>query len=455
MGLARSGKAAIESLVLGGARVLAWDDDPKRREEVSGVGAEITDLHDINLKDIDALVMSPGIPHSFPKPHPVAAKAKTSGVPIIGDIEIFAQNSRNTPVIGVTGTNGKSTTASLIGHLLSHSNISNEVAGNIGRPVLEISLDPGPDFIVLELSSYQLELSPSLGCSIAVLLNITPDHLDRHGGMDGYVRAKRRIFDKLIYDPKIIIGIDDETTRSIYQQLKHETDFSVIPISGYEIPKEGVGVKSGDLRSRLPSTPKCEINLKGMKTLIGAHNYQNAAAAVAIALSLGVEQPEIEFALQCFKGLPHRQELVRKLFGVNFINDSKATNFDATERALSSFKSIYWIAGGLSKDNRITESFFKNLENVEHAFFIGSSENDFFDIFKDSAPCTKCSSLEIAVKRAVSAACSEKKENPVVLLSPAAASFDQFESYEERGDQFKSIVGSLNLEKFSNLGITT
>jgi UDP-N-acetylmuramoylalanine--D-glutamate ligase len=192
-----------------------------------------------------------------------------------------------------------------------------------------------------------------------------------------------------------------------------------------------------------------------MKTLIGGHNYQNAAAAVAIALSLGVEQPEIEFALQCFKGLPHRQELVRKLFGVNFINDSKATNFDAAERALSSFKSIYWIAGGLSKNDRITESFFKNLENVEHAFFIGSSENDFFDIFKDSAPCTKCSSLEIAVKRAASAACSEKKENPVVLLSPAAASFDQFESYEERGDQFKSIVGSLNLEKFSNLGITT
>ena len=259
MGLARSGKAAIESLVLGGARVLAWDDDPKRREEISGVGVEIRDLHDITFKDIDALVLSPGIPHSFPKPHPVAAKAKTSGVPIIGDIDIFAQNSRNTPVIGVTGTNGKSTTASLIGHLLSHSNISNEVAGNIGRPVLEISLDPGPDFIVLELSSYQLELSPSLGCSIAVLLNITPDHLDRHGGMDGYVRAKRRIFDKLIYDPKIIIGIDDEITRSIYQQLKHETDFSVIPISGYEIPKEGVGIKSGELISRLPSTTACEI----------------------------------------------------------------------------------------------------------------------------------------------------------------------------------------------------
>ncbi len=448
MGLARSGKAAIESLVLGGARVLAWDDDPKKREEISGVGVEIRDLHGINFKDIDALVLSPGIPHSFPKPHPVAAKAKTSGVPIIGDIDIFAQNSRNTPVIGVTGTNGKSTTASLIGHLLSHSNISNEVAGNIGRPVLEISLDPGPDFIVLELSSYQLELSPSLGCSIAVLLNITPDHLDRHGGMDGYVRAKRRIFDKLIYDPKIIIGIDDQITRSIYQQLKHETDFSVIPISGYEIPKEGVGVKSGNLRSRLPNTPKCEINLKRMKTLIGGHNYQNAAAAVAIALSLGVEQPEIEFALQCFKGLPHRQELVRKLFGVNFINDSKATNFDATERALSSFKS-------LSKNDRITKSFLKKLENVEHAFFIGSSENEFFDFFKDSTPCTKCSSLEIAVKRAVFAACSEKKENPVVLLSPAAASFDQFESYEERGDQFKSIVSSLNLEKFSKLEITT
>ena len=192
-----------------------------------------------------------------------------------------------------------------------------------------------------------------------------------------------------------------------------------------------------------------------MKTLIGGHNYQNAAAAVAIALTLEAEQPEIEFALQCFKGLPHRQELVRELFGVYFINDSKATNFDAAERALSSFKSIYWIAGGLSKDNRITESFFKNLENVEHAFFIGSSENEFFDFFKNSTPCTKCSKLEIAVEKAVSAACSEKKESPVVLLSPAAASFDQFESYEERGDQFKSIVGSLNLEKFSNRETTT
>ena len=455
MGLARSGKAAVSSLVLGGARVLAWDDNPKRREEISGVGVKIRDLHDINFKDLDALVLSPGIPHSFPKPHPVAAKAKTFGVPIIGDIDILAKNAKNIPIIGITGTNGKSTTTSLVGHVLSYSNISNEVAGNIGRPVLEISSDPRPDFIVLELSSYQLELSPSLGCSIAVLLNITPDHLDRHGGMDGYVRAKRRIFDKLIYDPKIIIGIDDEITRSIYRQLKYETDFLVIPISGYQIPENGVGVKSGNLRSQLPGMPKCEINLNEIKTLIGGHNHQNAAAAVAIALSLGVEQPEIECALQCFKGLPHRQELVREVFGINFINDSKATNFDAAERALSSFTSIYWIAGGLSKNERVTKSFFKKLENVEHAFLIGSSENEFFDAFKNSTPCTKCSNLEIAVKKAALAACNEKKESPVVLLSPAAASFDQFESYEERGDQFRSIVGSLNVEKFSNWKTTT
>ncbi len=455
MGLARSGKAAVSSLMLGGARVLAWDDNPKRRKEVSTNGVEVRDLHSINFEDLDALVLSPGIPHSFPKPHPVAAKAKASGVPIIGDIDIFAKNFKNNRIIGVTGTNGKSTTTALIGHVLSHSNISNEVAGNIGRPVLEMSSDTRPDFIVLELSSYQLELSPSLACSIAVLLNITPDHLDRHGGMEGYVRAKRRIFDNLSYDPKIIIGTDDEITRSICHQFKHQSDLSVIPISGYQIPENGVGVESGNLRSKLPGIPKCEINLNEMKTLIGVHNHQNAAAAIAIALSLGIEQREIESALKCFEGLPHRQELVRELFGINFINDSKATNFDATERALSSFKSIYWIAGGLSKKERVTKSFLKKLENVEHAFLIGSSENEFFDVFKSSTPCTKCRNLEIAVKKAALAACSEKKESPVVLLSPAAASFDQFESYEERGDQFKSIVGSLNLEKSSSWETTT
>ena len=450
LGLARSGRSAISSLALGGAKVLAWDDDRRRREEIACFSVEISDLYNVDFSCIDALVLSPGIPHLFPKPHPVAAKAKASGVPIIGDIEIFIKSSNNTGIIGVTGTNGKSTTVSLIGHVLSCLNISNEVAGNIGRPVLEISSDPIPEFSVLELSSYQLELTPSLDCSFAVLLNITPDHLDRHGGMEGYIRAKQRIFDKLVGSSKIIIGIDDHLTRSIYQKLQHETEVHIIPISGSEIPKNGVGVEKGRLKSDLPETPACTIELNGLKTLFGCHNHQNAAATTAIALLLGAEPSKIEFGLKSFQGLPHRQELVREFLGINFINDSKATNFDAAERALSSFKSIYWIAGGLSKNDGNTNSIIEKLENVEHTFLIGSSTDEFFDLLNTGTTCTKCDNLETAVQKAAAVARTEKKESPVVLLSPAAASFDQFDNYEERGNKFRSIVEALTLRKVLN-----
>ena len=445
MGLARSGQSSVLSLLAAGATVIAWDDNEEKCNETAELGAQIKDLSREKFDVIDALVLSPGIPHSFPEPHQVVKNARESGVPIIGDLEIFAHNFKEASVIGVTGTNGKATTTALIGHVLSRLNVDNDIAGNIGRPVLELSSKANSSIQVLELSSYQLELAPSLQCEIGILLNISPDHLDRHGGMDGYVNAKLRLFDSLTSTSLAIIGIDDELTANIYNEIRRKKEFSVIAVSGKSVPSNGVGIENNVIKSKVSGKLKSIADLSGCKTLIGTHNHQNAAAATAVAMSLGFASDVIDPALVSFEGLPHRQEVIRECHGISFINDSKATNAEATERALSSYSTIYWIAGGLSKEGGAS-ALKNNLECVRHVFLIGTSVDEFFDELNTKVPCTKCYDLKNAIQLATAAALKEINGSTVVLLSPAAASFDQFDSYEERGDLFRSLVGGLKFE---------
>jgi len=439
MGLARSGLASVRSLVEGGARVLAWDDRADRAEEAAKLGAEITDLARADFSKISCLVLSPGIPHTYPAPHPVAERARAQGVAIIGDIEILMRECPDVRTVGVTGTNGKSTTTALIGHILQSAGLPVEVGGNIGRPVLEFDLTGKDATHVLELSSYQLELTPSLSCDVALLLNVSPDHLDRHGGMTGYIAAKRRIFTNMAKDAAAIVGVDDETTAGIHASFSDYLGVSVLPVSGLTAPEGGIGVDRDTLVDRRKKRTKKLVDLSGAPTLPGSHNAQNAAAAAATALTLGVKASDVADAIQSFAGLAHRQEIVGHRGKVIYVNDSKATNADAASRALSCYPTIFWIVGGIAKDGGI-DCLAPYFERVRHAFLIGESMEAFAATLAGRVPYSASCTLEHAVRDAHVMAARHTRSGAVVLLSPAAASFDQFDSYEARGDRFRALV---------------
>ena len=441
MGLARSGQSAAEALKAGGAEVIAWDDDVKKCRESALLGINISDLTKEDFTNIDALILSPGIPHSYPKPHVVAKKARKANTPIIGDIEIFVKNFVEPRIIGITGTNGKSTTTALVGHILRCAGLPVEIGGNIGLPVLgfENTLDAG--YQVLELSSYQLELTPSLCCEIAVILNISPDHLDRHGGMDGYKAAKLKIMESLPEKAIAIIGVDDPESIGIAKWLTENEykNLCVTPISGLVVPENGVGVLNGNIISNINRENEVVISLHDKTILPGAHNWQNVAAGTAVALTLGISNNIIKNAISSFPGLPHRQELVGTFNRLTFINDSKATNADAAARALSCYESIYWILGGQSKEGGIglLSKFFPK---IRHAFLIGECSEEFADVLKGVVKFTNCGTIQNAIETIKNDIPSIYNDKVVILLSPAAASFDQFESYEARGDAFRVLI---------------
>jgi UDP-N-acetylmuramoylalanine--D-glutamate ligase len=321
------------------------------------------------------------------------------------------------------------------------------VGGNIGRPVLEFNRAKNMRLSVLELSSYQLELAPSLMCKIGVLLNISPDHLDRHGGMQGYIDAKLRIIESLGDNAVAVIGVDDPETSKIRKNLnkKKYKNISIRPISNQHVPRDGVGAIDGCIVSDFNSERKLIVDLNDNQILPGLHNQQNVAAATAVALSVGVSVNDIKTAILSFKGLPHRQEVIGSLGNITFVNDSKATNADATARALGCYKSIFWIAGGLPKKGGIT-SLEKYFHKINHAFLIGDAAEEFSETLLGKADFTICSTLEVALEKILKKTSYEVPKDSVVLLSPAAASFDQFDSYEARGDAFCSLVN----EKFFN-----
>ncbi|MGC2414299.1 MAG: UDP-N-acetylmuramoyl-L-alanine--D-glutamate ligase [Stellaceae bacterium] len=441
LGLARSGRAAARALKDGGAQILAWDDDPAARKQLAGE-VPLCDLAQADWHNVAALVLSPGIPHSFPAPHPAVLCAREAGAEIIGDIELLGRARPAARFVGITGTNGKSTTTTLVGHILAAAGRRVETGGNLGTAALSLAPLGSGGTYVLELSSFQLELIESLAFEVAVLLNITPDHLDRHGGMDGYVAAKRRVFARQRAHSTAIVGIDDPICRTICDELRRKGPARVVPISVSERAPGGVYVERGQLIDATAVQPIPVLDLGEAERLPGSHNWQNAAAAYAAARSLGVAPGDAASAIRSFPGLAHRQELVDTIDGVRYINDSKATNADAAEKALACYEAIYWIAGGLPKAGGIT-SLAPYFRRLRHAYLIGTATEEFAATLGSSVPFTRCGDLATAMWAAAEAARRDCVPGAVVLLSPACASYDQFAHFEARGDAFRALVEKL------------
>ena len=444
LGLARSGRAAARSLIAGGAEVVAWDDNQAARQAV----ASEMPLADLGVAGADwrgiaALVLSPGIPHSFPEPHPAVLRAREAGAEIIGDLELLGRAQPAARYVGITGTNGKSTTTALIGHILATAEERAEIGGNLGTPALALApLGDGGTYVI-EASSFQLELIATLAFDVAVLLNITPDHLDRHGDMAGYVAAKKRIFAGQGAAGAAVVGIDDPICRAICDELRRAGAARVIPVSVAGAAPGGVHSDGGWLIDDTGSQPVRVLDLAEAERLPGSHNAQNAAAAYAAARALGIDREAAAAAIRSFPGLAHRQELVATIDGVRFINDSKATNADAAEKALAGYRAIYWIAGGLPKAGGI-RSLTPYFERLRHAYLIGAATEEFAATLGDAVPLTRCRDLAAALRAAHAQARSERVPGAAVLLSPACASYDQFANFEARGDAFRTLVTQLS-----------
>ncbi|WP_375392044.1 UDP-N-acetylmuramoyl-L-alanine--D-glutamate ligase [uncultured Sphingomonas sp.] len=446
LGLARSGAATVRALVASGAQVTAWDDSEERRTSLlplpqgervaepqarSGEGAfplpaaprlflspsgrgkvEVTPLDD--LAGFDALVVSPGVPLNT---HPLAARARDAGVPIIGDIELFAQTRPALPahrVVGITGTNGKSTTTALVHDILRTAGVPSLMGGNIGLPILGAEPLPAGGVYVLELSSYQIDLTNSLDCDVAVLLNITPDHLDRYDGFDAYAASKARLFAMQTAGHEAIVGIGDLSSAQIARSLSPRAE---------HLTKIAPGV--------------C-LDQRRWPALQGPHNAQNALAAIAVAKALGVAERDINRGLESFAGLPHRMQRVAERHGVAFVDDSKATNPESAAPALAAFPRVHWILGGRAKGDDL-DACAPHFPNVARAYTIGEAGPVFARALAGLVPVEQAGTLD----RAIRSAAAQAAPGDTVLLSPAAASFDQFRDYEARGDAFRQVVEAL------------
>jgi UDP-N-acetylmuramoylalanine--D-glutamate ligase len=382
------------------------------------------------------LVLAPGVPFAF-QPHPVVKKAQEAGIEIICDIEILYRCHPRGTVVGITGTNGKSTTTALAGHILNQCGVPAVIGGNIGVPVLDMSLPPENGALVLELSSFQLDLCPTFSPQIAVHLNLTPDHLDRHGTEEAYAAAKLRLFRG---KGDAVIGIDDRASRRILQSVSEAGGRRIYPLSVKTPLEKGAYVENGVLFDAMDHAPEAmfTLNAPGLR---GLHNQQNAAVAYVVARLLGCAPEAIAAAMQTFPGLKHRQFLVRTINAIAYINDSKATNADAAARALESYDDIYWIAGGKAKAGGL-EGLQKYKDRIRHTFLIGAAAQDFARwLTAQAMPFTISATLERAVQDAHEMA--QDAGRGTVLLSPACASYDQFRSFEERGDVFARLVHAL------------
>ncbi len=428
----------------GGARVDAWDDDEAPRSGAAGAALPLADLYAARWRDFAALVLSPGIPLHHPAPHPLVTRARDAGCDVIGDIELFARENPPARIVAITGTNGKSTTTVLAGHLLQTGGMNVAVGGNVGVPIFDLPEMSGDGAYVIEMSSYQIDLAPSLVADVAVLLNLASDHLDRHGGMQGYIASKRRLLERQHDGQIAIVGTDDPESRAIYDGLRRAGRDDTIAVSACGAPDADIAVVDGRLHDRRHGPPGAAFlaDLGQAHDLKGAHNWQNAAAAYAVARCLGCSPTDAANGLLSFPGLEHRLEDLGTVAGVRFVNDSKATNIDAARRALSCYGNILWIAGGRAKDTSL-EPLYPHLANVTHAFLIGEAAQGFAARLDGRIPVTVCGGLESAVPEAHARALALDAPNAVVLLSPACASFDQFNDFEERGNRFKELAKGL------------
>jgi len=445
LGLGLSGLASARALKAGGANPVLWDDNAGPREEAASEGFALADLRETDWSRFAALVLAPGIPLTHPEPHWSVVSAKEAGVEVVGDIELFVrERALSRPlgkVIVITGTNGKSTTAALTAHLISASGKRAALGGNIGKAVLDLDPFAADLTYVLELSSFQIELTPSLSADAAALLNITPDHLDRHGTVENYARIKSSIFAGLGPDATAVIGVDDEPSRAIADGL--EGPYAVKRIAIGRKVETGVFVIDGMLHEMEQGHELARVDLAGIGSLRGAHNWQNAAVAYTLARAQGLASSAIAEGFTSFAGLPHRMEQVARRGKVLFVNDSKATNADAAAKALASFSDIYWIVGGRPKEGGLggLEPFYPKLARV---YLIGEAADAFAQKLGNKIDHVQCGTLAQAVEAAASDAGQSSAKEPVVLLSPACASYDQFENFVKRGDAFRDLVMSLD-----------
>ena len=447
-GLARSGVASVKSLVEGGARVFAWDDKEENRAHAKNEGAVIQPFTDWPWSRIKALVLSPGVPLTHPVPHDVVIAAKNAGTEIIGDMELFAREIRGdrstpgrAPVIAVTGTNGKSTTTALIGHILLQCGFAAEVGGNIGKSVLDLAAPSAKTIYVLEVSSYQIDLAPGLTPDVSVLTNITPDHIDRHGNLENYAVVKARLLAQTAPNGQICIGVDDAQTAAISTRFSSRGAAETVPVSVGKVLGRGIFVLDGALYDAQGQRAAQVMNMSAAPHLPGAHNWQNAALAYAAVKPFVKDVRAIAAAVASFPGLAHRIEDVGHIGKVRFINDSKGTNAEAAERALICFPDIFWIAGGRPKEGGI-ESLKPQFSRIRKAYLIGEAADDFAKTLGNT-PHEISNTLDQAVAAAFADARAANVPAPVVLLSPACASFDQFKDFEERGDVFRTLVQNL------------
>jgi UDP-N-acetylmuramoylalanine--D-glutamate ligase len=436
-GLARSGIVAAQALAAGGADVACWDDGAAGRAAAVKAGLPLVDLSTADWSQFAALILSPGVPLTHPKPHWTVEKAKAAGVEIIGDVELFfrerAKICPDSPVIGITGTNGKSTTTALVAHILREAGRDVQMGGNIGVGILALEPPAKDRFHVIEMSSYQIDLTPTLNPTVGVLLNITPDHLDRHATIENYAAVKARLIAEA---ERAVVVTDDEWCAAVSRHRRSQSR-EIISVS----KSHGATVNYDDHTVR--QRGDVLIDLSSVETLRGSHNAQNAAAAFAALSAIGVDDATIARHIRTFPGLPHRMENVGRIGKTLVVNDSKATNADSTEKALASFPGdIFWILGGQSKSGGI-EPLRGYFPQVAKAYLIGEAAQSFAATLDGDVAMQHCGTLDVAVAAAVRDAALSAAQHPVVLFSPACASFDQFRSFEHRGDVFRDLVRAL------------
>jgi UDP-N-acetylmuramoylalanine--D-glutamate ligase len=444
-GLGASGLISASALLAGGADVVAFDDDTASIAKASAGGIPTVDLREIDWTKIAALVLAPGVPLTHPAPHWVVRLARKVYVEVIGDVELFCRERRRqapgAPFVAITGTNGKSTTTALIAHLTAAVGMDTQLGGNIGTAILSLA-PPSPGCVhVIECSSYQIDLAPSLDPSVGVLINLSEDHLDRHGTMENYAAVKERLVSGVPDDGTAIIGVDDECCEKIAARLA-QAGKRVVQISVRRKLKDGLYVESGRILRTREGQSSLIAELGGISSLRGLHNAQNAACAAAAALALGLAPAAIQAGLRSFPGLAHRMEEVGRRGAVLFVNDSKATNADSAAQALACFHDIFWIAGGRPKTGGI-ESLRPFFPRIRKGYLIGEAADQFAATLADSVTHETTGTLDKALAAAARDAATSSAQEPVVLLSPACASFDQYRNFEVRGDAFRALVQAL------------
>jgi UDP-N-acetylmuramoylalanine--D-glutamate ligase len=444
-GLGGSGLASAQALAAGGAEVVAFDDSAASIDKAKTAGIAVADLRTLDWAGIAALLLAPGVPLTHPEPHWSVRVARAAGAEVIGDIELYCRERRKlapkSPFVAITGTNGKSTTTALIHHLLKSAGRSAELGGNIGTAVLTLQPPRMDHAHVIECSSYQIDLAPSLDPRVGVLINLSEDHLDRHGTMAHYAAVKERLVAGVPPDGISVIGVDDKWCLASAGRIERKGG-NVIRVSVRQPLPAGICVESGTIYRGAGGDDQPIANLDGIGSLRGLHNAQNAAFAAAAALALGLDPAAIQAGLRSFPGLAHRMEQVGRKGTVLFVNDSKATNADSAAQALASFTDMFWIAGGKPKTGGITSlaSFFPR---IRKAYLIGEAANDFAATLDGKVPYERTGTLDRAVEAAARDAAASALKEPVVLLSPACASFDQYRNFEVRGDRFRELVLAL------------